>query len=67
MWKEGQSTTVIKETATLDAGTYTRSKVKTYRLDSSSGIHGALYVEGRVKYHSDRRNSYTACRHIHKE
>ena len=67
MWKEGQGTTVIIETATLHAGTFTRSRVKTYVLDSSSGIHRAMYVEGRAGYHSDRRNSYTACRHIQKE
>ena len=66
MWKEGQGTTVIVETATLHAGTFRRSRVKTYVLDSLGGIHGALYVEGRVKYHSDHRNSYTACRYKHK-
>ena len=65
MWKEGLSTTVIIETATLHAGTFTRSRVKTYVLDSSSGNHGAINVEGMIEYHSDHRNSYTACRHIH--
>ena len=47
MWKEGQGTTVIIETATLHAGTFTRSRVKTYLLDSSSVNHGAMYVCGR--------------------
>ena len=59
MWKERQSTTVIIETAALHAGTRTRSRVKTYDLDSSSGIQGAMDVEGRVEHHSDHRNSYT--------
>ena len=66
MWKERQSTTVIIETATLHAGTQTRSRVKTYDLNSSSGIQGAMDVEGRVEYHSDHRNSYTPCKHMHK-
>ena len=67
MWKKEQSTTVIIEKATPDAGTYTRSKVKTYRLDSSSGIQGAMYVEGKAEYHSDHRNGYTPCRHTNKK
>ena len=39
---------VIIETATLHAGTCTRSRVITYSLDSSSWIHGAMHVEERV-------------------
>ena len=31
--------------------------MKTHFLDSSSGIHGAMYVEGRVEHHSDHRNA----------
>ena len=65
MWKEGQGTTVIVETATLHAGTFRRSKVKTYSLDSSSVIYGTMDVEERVEYHSDHRNCYTPCRHKH--
>ena len=50
---------MIIETTTLreHAGTSTRSKVKAYDLDSSSGIHRAMYVEGMVEYHSDHRNA----------
>ena len=36
---------VIIEMATLHAGTYTRTTVITYNLDSSSWIHGAMHVE----------------------
>ena len=69
MWKKGKSTTVIIETTTLHAGTYTRSRAITYMycLDSSSWIHGAMHVEERVEYHSDHRDGYTRCRHMHKE
>ena len=35
MWKKEYSTTVIIETATLQVVTCTRSRVITYRLDSS--------------------------------
>ena len=57
------------ETATLHAGTCTRSRsmVITYFLDSSSWIHGAMHVEDRVEYNSGHRDGYTACRHMHKE
>ena len=58
---------VIIETATLHVGTCTRSRVITYSLDSSSWIHGAMHVEEREEYHSDHRDDYTPCRHIHKE
>ena len=66
MWKKEQSTTVIIETAIPHAGTCTISRVKTY-LDISSGSHGAIYVEGRVEYHSKHRNSYLPCTHMHKK
>ena len=55
---------VIKMTATLHAGTC--SKVRTYKLDASRWIHGANQVEESVEYHSDHRDGYTQCRHIHK-
>ena len=58
---------MIMETATLHAGTRTRSRVITYTLDSSSWIHGAMHVEERVEYHSDHGDSYTPCRHMHEE
>ena len=67
MWKKGKSTTVIIETATLHAGTCTRSTVITYFLDPSSWIHAPMHVEERVEYHSDHRDGYTPCRHMHKE
>ena len=54
MRKKGESTTVIIETATLHAGTCTRSRVMTYILDSSSWMHGAMHVEERVEYHNDQ-------------
>ena len=54
---------VIIETATLHAGTCTRSRVITYSLDSSSWIHGAMHVEERVVI----IETYTPCRHMHKE
>ena len=50
---------MIIETATLHAGTCTRSRVITYWLDSSSWIHGAMHVEERVKYHSDHIETAT--------
>ena len=43
---------MVIETATLHAGTCTRSRVITYSLDSSSLIHGAMHVEDRVEYNS---------------
>ena len=45
-------TTVVIETATLHAGTCTRSRMITYCLDSSSWIHGAMHVEDRVECNS---------------
>ena len=67
MRKKVQSTTVIIETATLHAGTCTRSRVISYALDSSSWIHGAMHVEESVEYHRDHRDGYTPCRHMHKQ
>ena len=58
---------MVIETATLHAGTCTRSRVITYRLVSSSLIHGAMHVEDRVEYNSGHRDGYTACSHMHKE
>ena len=66
MWKKEYSTTVIIDTATLQASTCTRSKVITYSLDSSSWIHGAMHVEERVEYHSDHRDCHSASKHMHK-
>ena len=54
---------MVIETATLHAGTCTRSRVITYFLDSSSWIHGAMHVEDRVEYNSGHRDDYTACSH----
>ena len=45
---------MIIETATLHAGTCTRGRVITYKLDSESWIYGAMHVEERVEYHSDQ-------------
>ena len=45
---------MVIETATLHAGTCTRSRVITYQLDSSSWNHGAMHVEDRVEYNSGR-------------
>ena len=67
MWKIGYNATVAIETATLHAGICTRSRVITYFLDSSRWIHGAMHAEERVEYNSGHRDSYTACRHMHKE
>ena len=67
MWKKVYSSTVIIETATLHAGTCTRSRVITYFLDSSSWIHGTMHVEERAEYHCDHTDGYTPCRHMHKE
>ena len=43
---------MVIEKATLHPGTCTRSRVITYRLDSSSWIHGAMHEEDRVEYNS---------------
>ena len=67
MGNKGQSTTVIIQTATLHAGTCTRSRVITYSLDSSSSIHEAMQVEETAEYHSDHTDGYTLCRYMHKE
>ena len=40
---------MVIETATLNAGTSTRSRVITYLLDSLNWIHGAMHVEDRVE------------------
>ena len=58
---------MVIETATLHAGTCTRSRVITYELDSSSWIHGAMHAEERVGCHNGHRDGYTACRHMHKD
>ena len=58
---------MIIETAILHAGTYTRSGVITYFLDSSSWIHRVMQVEERVEYHSDHRDGYTLRKYILKE
>ena len=58
MSKKGQSTTVIIETATLNAGACTKSRVITYFLDSS-WIHRAMHAEERVAYSNDHRVGYT--------
>ena len=55
---------MVIETATLHAGTCTRSRVITYELDSSSWNHGAMHAEERVVCHSGR-DGYTVCRHMH--
>ena len=65
MWKKEYSTTVIIETATLQASTCTRSRVITYYLDSSSWIHGAMHVEERLEYHSDHRDGYSPIKYMH--
>ena len=52
---------MIKETATLHEGMSKRSRMKTYFLDSLSGIHGAIYVEGRAEYHSDHSGIHKEC------
>ena len=63
---------MIIEKAILHAGTSTRSRVITYKLDSSGWIHGTMraeeiHVEERVEYNSEHRDGYTPCRHMHKE
>ena len=40
---------MVIETATVHAGTCTRSRVITYMLDLLSWIHGAMHVEDRVE------------------
>ena len=52
------------EMATLHTETCTRSRVKTYILDSSSGNHGAMHVEERKEHHSDHSDGYTPCWHM---
>ena len=65
--RKGLITIVCTETATLNAGTYTRSMVITYSLDSSRQIHGAINLEEKGNYHSVHRDGYTQCRLIYKE
>ena len=67
MRNNGKGATVVIETATLHAGTCTRSRMITYFLDLSSWIHEAMHVKARVGCHSGHRYGYTACRHMHKE
>ena len=67
MWKKRVMTIAYTETATLNAGTCTRSRVITHLLDSSRRIHGAIHVEEKSNYHSVHRDGYTQCRHMHKE
>ena len=57
---------MVIETATLHAGTCTRSRVITYELYSSSWIRGAMHVEDRVEYNSGHRDVHSACRLMHK-
>ena len=66
MWKKGKNIIVIIERAILHIGTYIRSRMITYFLDSLSWIHGAKHVKDRVEYNSGHRDGYTACRHMHK-
>ena len=49
MWKKKWSSAVMKGTATLHEGTRTKRRVVTYDLESTSWIHGAIYVEERVE------------------
>ena len=65
--EERDITIRFTETPTLNAGTCTRSRVITHILDSSKRIHGAINVEEKGNYHSVHRDSYTQCRHMHKE
>ena len=67
MWKKKVMTIACTETATLNAGTCTRSRVITHFLDSSRRIRGAIHVEEKGNYHSVHRDAYTQCRHMHKE
>ena len=67
MWKKRVITIVCTETATLKAGTHTRSRVITYCLDSLRQINGAIHVEEKGNYHSVHRDGYTQGRHMHKE
>ena len=50
---------ITKRLHSMQAHAQEVCRVKTYHLDSSSGIHGAMYVEERVEYHSDHRDGYT--------
>ena len=83
MLKKGYSTTLITEMATIHTGTCTRTtrfimitllagictkiRATTYLLDLSNLIEVAIGVEERVEYHSNHREGYTQCRHMHKE
>ena len=67
MWKKRVITIVCTETATLNAGTCTRSRMITHSLDSSRRIHGAIHVEEKGNYPSVYKDGYTQCRHMHKE
>ena len=49
---------MIIKMSILIVDTCTRSKVITYSLDSTKGVHGAMYVEQKIEYHSDHRNDY---------
>ena len=50
---------IIEMSILHSVDTCTRSKVITYRLESSSGFHGAMYVEQKIEYHSVHRNACT--------
>ena len=58
---------MIIEMVTFHAGTCTRSRLITYKLDSSGRIHGAMHVEELLEYFSDHREGYTEYRHMCKE
>ena len=58
---------MIIDTATLYPGTRTRSRLITYKLDSSGRIHGAMHVEELLEHFSEHREGYTDYRHMHKE
>ena len=47
-----QCSVVLRELNSIHAGTCTRSRLITYRLDSSSWINGGMHVKERVQYHS---------------
>ena len=57
MWKKKVITIACTETATLNAGTCTRSRVTTYFLDSSRWIHGTMHVKEKGNYHSVHRDA----------
>ena len=58
---------MIIEMVTLHTGTCTRSRLITYKLDSSGRIHGAMHVEELLEYFSEHREAYTEYRYMHKE